>query len=65
MKEIPKLVNDLPIDIKDQIVKSLLDRLVHPMVPVWVIPDEDGVLEWFGIHADKFMDMCGKNVKNN
>lgn len=31
-----------------------------PLVPVWVHPDEDGVLEWSGAHADVVLEHLGQ-----
>ena len=53
---IPALISSLPSMTKSLILSELAGKLVKPMVPVWVYPDEDGVLEWKGDFASDTLD---------
>ena len=56
---IVKRIRDLPESIKENIVTALKDKVTHKMVPIWVNPDSDDVLEWNGAYAESYLNKTG------
>jgi len=56
LKTIPKLLENLPLGMREIMTAALGERLSTPMVPLWALPGEDGMLEWFGEGAEEFLD---------
>lgn len=55
---IPALVLSVGRILRDLVREVLKAILLKPLVPVWVCPDEDGVMEWMGEDSDDFLDCC-------
>jgi tRNA A64-2'-O-ribosylphosphate transferase len=55
---IPDLVASIPETSREIIVKELMCKLLCPIRPIWVVPDEDGTLEWEGNCAENFLEKC-------
>ena len=53
---LPSMVLSVSSTLKEMIRKLLGHILLRPFRPIWVVPDEDGVLEWKGDNVEEFLD---------
>ena len=53
---IPQIVSLLSAEVAQTIVSQIGHVVKKRLVPVWLHPDEDGVLEWKGEHAEEVAD---------
>lgn len=55
---IPAMVLSVGRILRDMVRDVLKGILLVPFMPIWVCPDEDGVMEWMGEESDDFLDRC-------
>ena len=53
---LPSMVLSVSPTLKEMIRKLLGHILLRPFRPFWVVPDEDGVLEWKGEDVEELLD---------
>ena len=53
---LPSMVLSVSSTLKEMIRKLLGHILLRPFRPIWVVPDEDGVMEWKGDNVEEFLD---------
>lgn len=58
---LPSMVASVSLSLKSMIRALLKPLLKNPYRPVWVAPDEDGVMEWSGGDCELFLDACHLN----
>ena len=56
LQRLPSLLASISAFQKEVICKELSDKLAYPLRPLWVVPDKDGVLEWFGDISESFLE---------
>ena len=62
---LPCMVSAVSPSLKSMIRALLKPLLKKPYKPIWVAPDEDGVLEWSGGDCELFLDACHLNSDTN
>jgi Rit1 N-terminal domain len=55
---LPSMVASVSPSLKSMIRALLKPLLKYPYKPIWVAPDEDGVMEWSGGDCELFLDAC-------
>jgi Rit1 N-terminal domain len=58
---LPSMVASVSHSLKSMIRALLKPLLKKPYKPIWVAPDEDGVMEWSGGDCELFLDACHLN----
>ena len=53
---IPARIASLSQETRDVIIHTLQGRVLSPLRPVWVNPDEENVLEWHGEISETFLE---------
>ena len=58
---LPSMVASVSPSLKSMIRALLKPLLKYPYKPIWVAPDEDGVMEWSGGDCELFLNACHLN----
>ena len=61
--KLPSMVSSVSPSLKNMIKNLLKPLLKYPLKPIWVAPDEDGVMEWSGEGSEGFLDACHLSSK--
>lgn len=61
---LPCMVSSVSPSLRNMMRTLLKPLLKYPLKPIWVAPDEDGVMEWFGEDSETFLDACHQSNDN-
>ena len=59
---LPYMVSSVSPSLRNMMIALLKPLLKYPLRPIWVAPDEDGVMEWLGEDSETFLDACHQST---